>query len=353
MPPQEKHQQATLHSGGNVRDTRYDNFMLENYPSKLLPNTTQLPNYIVDELLPHLKNAEFKVLIVIVRQTIGWIEDAETGRRKDRDWISTRQMSIRSGMSERAINSAVQSLVDMHLIETWTEDGRLLETSQDRSQAGSRVYYRLATRNPSLFDKPKSTPAKSAVVSTQTGNPRKNCGPQNLRPTKETLFTKENTLQPDKPVASQNEKGEVSTKAPKPPSPHKQFVDFWWRNVKRSRGISPIITGADGRNLQRILKEGITTDTLEKAAIYFLNEPSFKRTFSPSISTFLSVGVINGIMNRMRNEPDFWKKLDQHIGTQGGVANDPKQIASFADQITMLSHRLADSKKMPFAVARD
>lgn len=315
-----------------------------------MPNTTQLPNYIVDELLPHLGDAEFKVLIVVVRQTIGWIEDAETGRRKDRDWISTHQMAVRTGMGERSINRAVQSLVDQHLIETWTEDGRQLTSSKDRAYSGSRVYYRLATRNPSLFD--KHTPAKTAGGKGLIHNPRQNCAPQNLRPTKETLITKENTMQSAKPIAPsiEKKKEENTSKTPKEPSAHRQFVDYWHRNVRKARGITPIITGQDGKNLQRILKLGIEPSTLEKAAIYFLHDPSFRK-FSPSISTLLSGGIINGLMDRMQNEPGFWKKLDGYIGAQGGLASDPKQIAHAADQFAMLRARLASSFKMPYSPA--
>lgn len=315
--------------------------------SKIMPNTTQVPNYIVDELLPHLKDAEFKVLIVIVRQTLGWIEDAETGRRKDRDWISTHQMAIRTGMGERSINRAVQSLVDQRLIETWTEDGRELKTSNDRAYSGSRVYYRLATRNPSLFD--KASPAKTAGGKPVMHNPRQNDAPQNLRPTKETLITKENTMQSAKPIAPPQEKkeGENTSKTPKAYSPHKQFVDYWHLNVRKARGITPIITGQDGKNLQRIFKLGIEPDTLEKAAIYFLHDPSFKK-FSPSISTLLSGGIITGLMDRMKNEPGFWKKLEGYIGNQGGLALDPRQIAHTAEQFALLKAKLAASFKMPY-----
>jgi DNA-binding transcriptional ArsR family regulator len=312
-----------------------------------MPNTTQVPNYIIDELLPRLKDAEFKVLIVIVRQTLGWIEDAETGRRKERDWISRRQMSLRTGMSERSISRSVSSLVDQKLIETLSEDGRTLETWNDRRLAGSRIYYRLATRNPSLFDKPTSD--KMAQVKPEKGTSAKNDPRPSWHTTKETLITKENTMQSAKPIAPSSEKKEEenTSKTPKEYSPHRQFVDYWHRNVRKARGITPIITGQDGKNLQRILKLGIEPDTLEKAAIYFLHDRSFRK-FSPSISTLLSGGIITGLMDRMRNEPDFWKKLDGYIGAQGGLAQDPKAIAHTADQFAMLKARLAASFKMPY-----
>lgn len=246
-------------------------------------------------------------------------------------------------MSERSISRSVTSLVEQKLIETLAEDGRVLENWNDRRLAGSRIYYRLATRNPSLFDKP--TRDKLAQVKQEKGTSAKNDPRQIWHTTKETLITKDNTMQSAEPTALEKEKKTEVEITPKPPSPHKLFVDYWHRNVKRARRINPIITGMDGKNLQRILKAGVDADTLEKAAIYFLHDPSF-RTFSPSISTFLSNGVINGLMSRMQNEPGFWKKMDTYIGAQGGLAHDPKQIADMTDKFAMLRARLADTFKM-------
>lgn len=95
----------------------------------------------------------------------------------------------------------------------------------------------------------------------------------------------------------------------KTPSAHKLFIDFWYNEVQRARHIKPIITGKDGKNLKRIIESGIAPATLEQLAVYFLNHWSFKG-FAPSISTFLSAGVLNGIQNRMANRDEFWKELD-------------------------------------------
>jgi hypothetical protein len=317
------------------------------FQSKLTPNSTQIPNHILDDLLPHLGDAELKVILIITRQTLGWIEDPETGRRKDRDWISVHQMAMKTGMGERSVNRAVASLVNAKLIETYAEDGTQLFTPMERKFAGSRIYYRLATKIPSLFDKPTS--AKLAQGTRKEGGVRQIDRPPNWRSTKETSLTKGNTLQPSETVASEPKEEKVS-RVPKAPSPHKEFIDFWWRNVKKARGMSPLITGMDGKNLQRVLKLGISPETLEKAAIYFLHAKAF-RTFSPSISTLLSAGIINGIMNKMQNEPTFWKDLDAMIVSQGGLATDPKKIAEFTDQIAMLRSRLSAKMVMPYTPA--
>ena len=96
----------------------------------------------------------------------------------------------------------------------------------------------------------------------------------------------------------------------KKPSPHREFVAYWYDLTIRTRKIEkPIITGADGQNLKRVLELGIAPQTLEQLALYYLADPSF-RDFAPDIKTFLSGGILNGLQNRMQNSEDFWKRLD-------------------------------------------
>ena len=52
--------------------------------------TTQVPNFIFDICLSQLTEAELKVLLVVIRQTLGWL-DKLTGKRKSRDRITISQ----------------------------------------------------------------------------------------------------------------------------------------------------------------------------------------------------------------------------------------------------------------------
>lgn len=114
-------------------------------------------------------------------------------------------------------------------------------------------------------------------------------------------------MQPDKPVASDSSKKKGNPD-------HKKFLDFWHETVPRTRGMKPIYTGADMRNLKRILDFGIEEGTLEQIALFFLADYSF-RSFSPSISTLCSAGIINGLLNRSKNgnDPEFWKQMDRYM----------------------------------------
>lgn len=92
---------------------------------------TQVPNFVFDACLPLLKEAELKTLLVIIRQTIGWI-DRSTGKRKVRDRISNSQFRSKTGMSKRVITSAIQSLVDKGLVAVTDYEGRPLDTPLSR-----------------------------------------------------------------------------------------------------------------------------------------------------------------------------------------------------------------------------
>jgi len=309
--------------------------------TRAIPNTTQVPNVILDEWLPRLRDTELRVLLIVVRQTFGWIEDKETGRRKERDWISRRQLMHKAGRSHDAIAKAINVLAEYNLIEAFDERGIKLVTPLDREKCGGRIYYRFNTVKPlaTLFDtlpKIRRVGEKSRVIHYPSGFQP----PVKPDPTKETHFTKDNTLHPVRDAGDngKDKNGEnepnIETGTPrkpdkpdsrKEPSVHRQFVDFWHRNVQKARGITPVVTGADGKNLKRAF---VIADlpTLEKLAVYFLNHPSF-RYVSPTISTFLSAGIFNGLQNRMANDSNFWRDLNGYeiAGSQPKARDGPDQ----------------------------
>lgn len=70
---------------------------------------TPIPNVVFDDYLPFLSLAELKILLIVIRQTIGW--------NKDRDWMNIRFLEIKTGLSARSISTAIQDLIDKQLIE--------------------------------------------------------------------------------------------------------------------------------------------------------------------------------------------------------------------------------------------
>jgi phage replication O-like protein O len=73
-----------------------------------LPNYTQVPNTFLDHMLPFLKEGELKVLLVIIRKTMGY--------HKYRDIISLTQLEKFTGMTRSNILYAVRKLVSKGVI---------------------------------------------------------------------------------------------------------------------------------------------------------------------------------------------------------------------------------------------
>ena len=93
--------------------------------------STQVPNVIFDKYLPSLTVAELKVLLVVIRQTFGWI-DLRTGKRKKRDRITQSQFMFKTGLSRRIVSSAIKSLCDRGLIRVTDYEGNVLLTTGER-----------------------------------------------------------------------------------------------------------------------------------------------------------------------------------------------------------------------------
>jgi len=263
----------------------------------IIPNTTQIPHLIIREWMPRLSDVELRILLVVADQTLGWIEDEATGRRKEKDWISRGQLMKKTGRSAKHISKAIKNLIEKYnLIEARSEDGELLDTAEKRRANFGKIFYRLNLHHPpqTLFD---DSPEEHRVTKRPT---------QKGHTTKETDYTK-NNIYAAKPQETKKKEEEQKKK---PHKEHNQFIQFWHETTQRTRGIKPIITGKDARNLKRVLDmEILSQNQLEQLAIYFLAHPSFRK-FSPSIATFLSAGIINGLMNRAKNDPEFWHEID-------------------------------------------
>ena len=112
--------------------------------SCFLGGAVPIPNRLVDEVLPSLKDTELRVLLIVLRQTLGWREGSDTGgwRFKRRDWISHSQMVKRTGRGSEAVSNAVDALVQRELLVVETVTGKPLVTPAERRRHLGRLYYR-------------------------------------------------------------------------------------------------------------------------------------------------------------------------------------------------------------------
>jgi DNA-binding transcriptional regulator YhcF (GntR family) len=106
-------------------------------------HTTPVPNVVFDHYLKELKVAELKVLMVIIRQTSGWSDMQTKSKRKEKDWISGSQLALKTGCSKRAINSAIEELVQKNLINVLSESGAFLDTPEKR-RGQQKLFYSLS-----------------------------------------------------------------------------------------------------------------------------------------------------------------------------------------------------------------
>jgi biotin operon repressor len=345
--------------------------------------------------MPRLSDVELRLLLIVVRQTLGWIEDPELKTRKTEDWISSSQLVEKSGRSRKHVSKAMKELIEVHqLVIAVDSKGRMLDSAEKRRAKFGKIFYRLNVHATAatLFDAfPKKTAQNKDLTRASKGRTEGEDGTkrrtQKGRTTKETHEQKKSihtmrkilhlrrirsvsiryqllcarsddgpgidrtaprsvgdriarhgasrssrspsgrpgildrrlvfpasdkdlraSVQPDKPVAS------VKKEKPKGNPDHKTFLAFWDEMVPRTRGIKPLYTGADMKNLKRILDFGIPEPDLEQIALYFLADYGFK-SFSPSISTLCSAGIINGLLNRSKNgnDPEFWRNMNRYM----------------------------------------
>ena len=101
-----------------------------------LSRTTPFPNELIDEAMPRVNDTQWRVLCVVVRQTLGW-HDRRTGTRKIRDWLTQSQLKARTGRN-------VEALVEQGTIVVEGENGHPLDSSQRRQAYRGRIYYRLS-----------------------------------------------------------------------------------------------------------------------------------------------------------------------------------------------------------------
>ena len=104
-------------------------------------NTTQVPNVLFDKLLSELTEKELKVLLVIIRQTLGW--KAKNGTRKKRDWISQKLFCCKTGMSNKSISRAISALCTKNLILCTNKDKKTLIRAINR-KGREQIFYQLA-----------------------------------------------------------------------------------------------------------------------------------------------------------------------------------------------------------------
>jgi hypothetical protein len=119
-------------------------------PSKEKLRFTAFPNVLLDQVMPSLKDTEWRLLCVIVRQTEGW---SQNGKPKARDWMSQRQLMQKTGRNSAALSAALRQLVGRGLVEAQTASGEPLDTPQARRRHRGAIYYAVGWKTILAWDR--------------------------------------------------------------------------------------------------------------------------------------------------------------------------------------------------------
>ena len=294
----------------------------------IIPNTTQIPHLIIREWMPLLGDVELRVLLVVADQTLGWIEDPETGRRKEKDWISQGQLMKKINRSDRAIQNSLKRLVDeLRIIQAHDETGELLDSPKKRMRCGGKIFYRLSLKRPV-----EPAPERSSGVIEDQKEPPKNLRAKNLRVTKETVFTNKSYRTSE--LAVNNKKETIPTRY------------FFWKFKQLCRAIrraeSPLIKFKDGNLIKHALKH-LTKFELEIEFIWFLqNKPNMQ----PTIGAALSREVISDFIKASHREYGFYGNLER---TAMRYCNSRRPNIYNASAMVDALKKLKESLKMPHA----
>lgn len=103
--------------------------------------TTPFPDWFLDKLMPRLRDVEWRLICVLVRQTLGW--QTGDGKPKQSDWMSHSQIRRRTGRSSSAISPAIDFLCRNRLVEVDDGQGNPLRTAYIRRRHRGPLYFRL------------------------------------------------------------------------------------------------------------------------------------------------------------------------------------------------------------------
>ena len=124
---------------------------------------TPVPNNLFDYHLKTLTPSELKVLLVVVRQTLGYY-DPITGGRKKVAWIARSVFSSRTGLSNSYVSKAIDKLAHKGLIIITGHNGIALATSASR-QLQQRLFFQCAISNHKKTSQPSEEMSRTSEVS--------------------------------------------------------------------------------------------------------------------------------------------------------------------------------------------
>ena len=211
----------------------------------LIPNTTQVPNVLLDEVIPKLTSGPVRVLLAIIRLTYGF--------QKSSDRISQRALAKKTGLSRRRVIDGVKSLGNIIKV---TPGKKGLKTWE-----GANEY--------------------SLNLDISTGQLDALCSAQNV--TRAQNVTCDGNSNYDVPKTSHSQTNKIKPiRRPhsgdaKSPSPgHKETMFLYCELFSAKFGSKPhVVGGKDGKLLSDLLRQHPPHEVQETLRLFFKKPPDW------------------------------------------------------------------------------
>lgn len=102
-----------------------------NLPPPSVP-WTRIPNSVLDRLLPQLSDTELRVLLILIRQTLGWQHGSL------RTALTYQSLMRRTGRGRGAVATALRDLEARGVIHRLRAAAHLVDRNSVRERAGNR-----------------------------------------------------------------------------------------------------------------------------------------------------------------------------------------------------------------------
>jgi len=110
--------------------------------TKWIRRSTPFPNILIDQMMPRLRDTEWRLVSVVTRATLGWV-DLLSGERKKRETLSNHQLRRRTGRESAAISEALDNLSKAGIILITDSQGQIMDSRAARRRAKARLWYGL------------------------------------------------------------------------------------------------------------------------------------------------------------------------------------------------------------------
>ncbi len=262
------------------------------------PNYTQTPNVVFDKLMRELSEAELRVLLVLVRKTLGW--------HKIKEEIGLSQIAEITGMGANACGAAAKLLCERGLV-------RRSRKGQGR---GAKFNYEL--------DLAEETPSKNGYIEQKTPSSNGYTGEEtpskNGFPAEQQLL-----LQTDTPDLKKEEKERKTRKkdAQAEPAPYSAVVSAHFKLHKEVCKTDPLFGAVEGAIVKRLLVAQKVETVIAKLESYYKREHWFTkgkqgRSLKEFIARYNEIELPKPMTNGLLSEDSLRKMREAFNETKAG-----------------------------------